>query len=497
MNVLCPSSSAATPPPPAPAAGAPGVGVAVGGEAREEERRRQCYYYRCAGALLRAAVLGDLHHLARMAAEVDAAAPGGGEGAGGVRSRCGRGALHLAAANGRTHVCRFLLEGLGLPVDALSASGETPLLLAATFGHTSTAAYLLDRGADPSTPDPNGGDTPLHWAAYNGDRELAKLLLLRGADVGAANPRGTALHVAAARGHAAVVSVLLNHGADPNKIANIVFTPLVSSLLGGSLECMKLLIQAGANVNGAGFNGATPLLLACSRTGSIGFIKCLVESGADPNIPDELDRLPIEIAAIHAEREVIEVLLPLTHQVPTLLDWSVGGIIRYVKYPAYKEWARNASCKRKDELKLQGNSSFNNEDYDAAILLYSMAMKFDNTDAKLYSNRSACWLNLGIGDEALSDAQICSKMQPDWAKGYYRQGMAFSLLQDYASASYVLRRALKLDPQNATVAKALRDVLETACPRMEESGLAFVHQKKRDWSPAAAGSELNQILNHT
>lgn len=41
-----------------------GVGVAVGGEAREEERRRQCYYYRCAGALLRAAVLGDLHHLA-------------------------------------------------------------------------------------------------------------------------------------------------------------------------------------------------------------------------------------------------------------------------------------------------------------------------------------------------------------------------------------------------------------------------------------------------
>nr|XP_025878891.1 serine/threonine-protein phosphatase 6 regulatory ankyrin repeat subunit C isoform X1 [Oryza sativa Japonica Group] len=478
-----------------------GVGVAVGGEAREEERRRQCYYYRCAGALLRAAVLGDLHHLARMAAEVDAAAPGGGEGAGGVRSRCGRGALHLAAANGRTHVCRFLLEGLGLPVDALSASGETPLLLAATFGHTSTAAYLLDRGADPSTPDPNGGDTPLHWAAYNGDRELAKLLLLRGADVGAANPRGTALHVAAARGHAAVVSVLLNHGADPNKIANIVFTPLVSSLLGGSLECMKLLIQAGANVNGAGFNGATPLLLACSRTGSIGFIKCLVESGADPNIPDELDRLPIEIAAIHAEREVIEVLLPLTHQVPTLLDWSVGGIIRYVKYPAYKEWfseqARNASCKRKDELKLQGNSSFNNEDYDAAILLYSMAMKFDNTDAKLYSNRSACWLNLGIGDEALSDAQICSKMQPDWAKGYYRQGMAFSLLQDYASASYVLRRALKLDPQNATVAKALRDVLETACPRMEESGLAFVHQKKRDWSPAAAGSELNQILNHT
>jgi hypothetical protein len=29
----------------------------------------------------------------------------------------------------------------------------------------------------------------------------------------------------------------------PNKVANRVFTPLVSSLLGGSLECMKMLIQ--------------------------------------------------------------------------------------------------------------------------------------------------------------------------------------------------------------------------------------------------------------
>lgn len=115
------------------------------------------------------------------------------------------------------------------------------------------------------------------------------------------------------------------------------------------------------------------------------------------------------------------------------------------------------------------------------------AMKFDNTDASLYSNRSVCWLSLGVGDEALSDAQLCSKMRPDWAKGYYRQGMAFCLLQviydtwsmfianrkhplqfhltrvllyvcakDYASASDVLLKASKLDPGNAAIAKALR-----------------------------------------
>ena len=38
-------------------------------------------------------------------------------------------------------------------------------------------------------------------------------------------------------------------------------------------------------------------------------------------------------------------------------------------------------------------------------------------------------LRLGVGDEALSDAQACIRLRPDWAKGYYREGMSFRLLQ--------------------------------------------------------------------
>jgi hypothetical protein len=58
-------------------------------------------------------------------------------------------------------------------------------------------------------------------------------------------------------------------------------------------------------------------------------------------------------------------------------------------------------------------------------------MKFDwtDTDATLYSDRCVCWLRIGVGDQALADAQTCTRMQPNWAKSYYRQGMAFRLLQ--------------------------------------------------------------------
>jgi ankyrin repeat protein len=76
-------------------------------------------------------------------------------------------ALHLAAANGKARVCRYLVEDLGFPVNSRSSAGEMPLVLAATSGHTATAAYLLERGADPRAPDSHG-QTPLHWAACNG-----------------------------------------------------------------------------------------------------------------------------------------------------------------------------------------------------------------------------------------------------------------------------------------------------------------------------------------
>uniref|UniRef100_M8BTV2 Ankyrin repeat and SOCS box-containing protein 14 n=1 Tax=Aegilops tauschii TaxID=37682 RepID=M8BTV2_AEGTA len=295
------------------------------------------------------------------------------------------------------------------------------------------------------------------------DRDLAMLLLCKGADVGATNPRGTALHVAAMRGFPEVIRVLLRHGADPNKFASRVFTPLVSSLLGGSVECMKLLIEAGANVHAGGFSGATPLLLACSRRGNIGFVKCLLKAGADPNVPDELGRLPIEIAAVQGGKKLVQLLFPVTRCPPNMVAWSVAGIMSHVNSAAYKERVRKGSCKRKAELKLEGNKAYEIKDYDTAILMYNMALKFDDPndiDASIYANKSLCWLRLGVGDEALSDAQACIRLWPDWGKGYYRQGEAFRFLQDYASAYAAFVKASELDPQNPKIANALRDLLE-------------------------------------
>ena len=59
------------------------------------------------------------------------------------------------------------------------------------------------------------GDMPIHHAARNGDLAIVSQLIESGADVNATNPRGhTVLYCAGGHGHLHVVQLLLQHGAD-------------------------------------------------------------------------------------------------------------------------------------------------------------------------------------------------------------------------------------------------------------------------------------------
>ena len=49
--------------------------------------------------------------------------------------------------------------------------------------------------------------------------------------------------------------------------------------------------------------------------------------------------------------------------------------------------------------------------------------------AILLSNRSFCFLRMGRGEDAVSDATSCIEYLPYWPKGYYRQGAAYMLLK--------------------------------------------------------------------
>ncbi|GJM85042.1 hypothetical protein PR202_ga00770 [Eleusine coracana subsp. coracana] len=237
-----------------------------------------------------------------------------------------------------------------------------------------------------------------------------------------------------------------------NKVLHTVYTPLITALNVGSLKCVELLVKAGADVKGVGT--VTPLIIAANN-GFTEFYKCLLEAGADPDVPNDFGHLPIEIAAYNNRRRDVEILLPVSSRIPFVRDWSVDGVISYVKSMPSVEEDPIYRMKPAD-IKLEGSKAYNRKDYANAVKLYSMAANHCPDDATLYSNRCLCWLKMGEADRALMDAQICRIKLPNWAKACYLHGSALMLLKDYGKACDAFLDALELDPANGEIQKALR-----------------------------------------
>src|ERR671934_3095440 len=118
----------------------------------------------------------------------------------------------------------ILLLGLGAALLIASACNEqprtSPLIQAARTGSLDTIKQLLDSGADVNLPGPTGDGwdaTPLQHAILARQSGAVRLLLDRGADPNrVAGPKSPApLLLAAGDTDSTFVNLLLAHGADP------------------------------------------------------------------------------------------------------------------------------------------------------------------------------------------------------------------------------------------------------------------------------------------
>ncbi|KAM3329970.1 hypothetical protein ACQJBY_026785 [Aegilops geniculata] len=258
------------------------------------------------------------------------------------------------------------------------------------------------------------------------------------------------------------MKILLEHHADPNKVLNLDDTPLsmaIRPIPTASVNCVKLLIKAGADVNFTDSNGGSYVAALAATCGSAGIMNCLLEAGANPNIADEFGITPIEVAASQGRREIVEMLFPVTSPISKLPDWSIDGIISHVKIFGLQQ--DKLKCqKKRAELKLKAAEAFKRSEYMMAAEMYTVAMELGPSSddyATLLANRSLCLLRLENGTMALKDATLCRMMRPNWPKACYRQGAAFMRLKDYKKACEAFADGLKLDPKAVDIENALRE----------------------------------------
>lgn len=108
--------------------------------------------------------------------------------------------------------------------------------------------------------------------------------------------------------------------------------------------------------------------------------------------------------------------------------------------------------------KARGNAAFSAKNFEEAVKEFTAAIELDPTDHVFFSNRSGSYAGLNKFKEALADADECIKLQPDWAKGYSRKGLAAFSLGDHEGSKAAYKAGLKVDPNNAALKQGLEQV---------------------------------------
>ena len=218
--------------------------------------------------------------------------------------------LHLAARDGHADVVALLLANKA-DVNAMThLTAETPLLLAAERGHADVVKLLPAAGAKKdagnvtmlmrvsASPAAGFGGTALVRAACAGYADVVKLLLEAGANKEAKDAaNGTALVRAAQYGHANAVRLLLAAGADKEAhvSGDVSYTEIWQgkvthfrpgetfrgvSLHGDSITATMTQSNGVISVSVTGRAPQTALVLA-ARNGSVEIVKLLLEAGAN------------------------------------------------------------------------------------------------------------------------------------------------------------------------------------------------------------------------
>lgn len=156
----------------------------------------------------------------------------------------------LACMNNNIDIVNMLLQTVGPSlVNEATNLNVTPLMFAAKNQSLEMIQLLCKNGADVSFTDSNGW-TALFHAAAGQDLNCFIQLIAFGSNISLRLPNGhTVLHTAIHHNSVAIVDYILTNSMVPIEDDKSAFTPLIHAIARRKPQCVKLLLDHGADVN--------------------------------------------------------------------------------------------------------------------------------------------------------------------------------------------------------------------------------------------------------
>jgi ankyrin repeat protein len=149
---------------------------------------------------------------------------------------------------------------------------------------------------------------------------------LKGADLTVRDRRGnTPLLYAASFGSVEAVRALVAAGADVNARNAFDLTPLIGSA--SNLEKVRILVEHGADVNAKTKQGRTALMIAAACDGCSEVVKLLLAKGADAKVKDTGGATALALAADASDNETLRLLLAAGAEAQTVDSGGVTPLI--------------------------------------------------------------------------------------------------------------------------------------------------------------------------
>ena len=193
-------------------------------------------------------------------------------------------------------------------------SNTKPRPCPAMWADPAVCQVFIDAGADIETKD-EMGRSPLHWSCRSGALDVVKMLVEAGAGVCVTDNYGnTCLMCAAYHGYSETVRYLVDVDDTASKIMNHKSDGHLSALFcavrQNHADLVKVLIDAGADIETRDKDSRTPLVLSCEK-GNLPIVKMLVEAGAEVRAIDKYGYACLVLAAVYGHTETVRFLVSL------------------------------------------------------------------------------------------------------------------------------------------------------------------------------------------